>query len=121
MEGRRLKRIKRKNIIKNRIKVVILIVILSTIIYICYGVYKEDKIRLEEGKIDYREIQLENKVKELYKSKKIYIIPETYLNYKVSSKLEIPKINLSSNVLEDYNTEAMESCISKYWGPESKH
>ena len=39
-----------------------------------------------------------------------------YLGYKVSARLEIPKLNINSNVLEEYSTEGLEVCISKFWG-----
>lgn len=43
-------------------------------------------------------------------------VPNEYLGYKVSARLEIPKLNINSNVLEEYSTEGLEVCISKFWG-----
>lgn len=43
-------------------------------------------------------------------------VPNEYLGHKVSARLEIPKLNINSNVLEEYSTEGLEVCISKFWG-----
>ena len=60
-----------------------------------------------------------NYEKDIEKHKKSNLeepVPEKYLGYKVDAKLEIPKININSNVLKEYTKEGLEVCISKFWG-----
>lgn len=45
-------------------------------------------------------------------------IDEKYKGYKVAAKLVIPKIELNTYVLEEYNTDTMDICPTKYFGPE---
>ena len=102
---------------RRRIRVVILLLILVISSYMFFGIYKESKIKLKENdnnialeKITYEE---EIEPKEI-----IVQIPDTYLDYEVTAKLEIPKINLETYVLKEYKTEGLDVCASKYWGPE---
>lgn len=41
-----------------------------------------------------------------------------YKGYKVIAKLEIPKINLETYVLEQYSTAALNVSVTKFWGAE---
>lgn len=120
MGNRMIRRERKKNKFKNIIKWLILITIWIMIVYVIYGVYKESKIRfVKENEIDY-EVGVTNEIE----NNKVIIekvnvkVPKTYLKYKVSSRLEIPKIGLDSNVLEEYTKSGLEVCLSKYWGPE---
>lgn len=115
MRNRRLK--KRKNTIKIVFRMFILTAIVCIIVYICYGVYEENKIRLVDEATPRLEIQRTVETKESTPKEKVNI-SERYLGFPVIAKLIIPKINLETYVLRDYTTEGMEVCISKYWGPE---
>lgn len=108
---------KKKGKIKNFIKVIVLLIIFSTLIYISVGVYKENKIKLKEEAKDKIEINtdIDNEQKE--KVEKINI-PDTYLDYEVTAKLVIPKINLETYVLKEYTKERMDVCPVKFWGPD---
>lgn len=46
------------------------------------------------------------------------IIQSEYKGYKVSSLLEIPKIDLVTTVLDEYSKKGLDTCVSKYWGEE---
>ena len=131
-----------KSKIKSIIRAFIILFILSIIFYMIYGWYKESKIKIvknvktELTKIekqdstenimkiileDEGQSNVEDKINEANekKNKRKRLeepIPNEYLGYKVSSKLEIPKLNISSNVLEEYSKEGLEVCISKFWG-----
>lgn len=117
-------RAKRRQMKKNSklpsliIRSIILIVICYIIFYICYGVYKENQIRLVENEQNTKIIIERVSKTEEAKPKEKVNIPEKYQNFAVTAKLIIPKINLASYVLQDYTTEGMEVCLSKYWGPE---
>ena len=101
--------------IKSIIRAFIILFILSAIFYMIYGWYKESKIKIvtEENE------ENKNYEKDIEKHKKSNLeepVPEKYLGYKVDAKLEIPKININSNVLKEYTKEGLEVCISKFWG-----
>lgn len=106
-----------KNKIKNVTKCIIILVIFSTLIYVSVGVYKENKIKLKEETKD--KIQIDNDIdKEQKAAVEKVNIPDTYLDYEVTAKLIIPKIDLETYVLKDYTKERMDVCPTKFWGPE---
>lgn len=107
-------------------------------IYLINDIYKEDNIRLVENSVDTKSSV--NQLKAIYNvntvnasdnfnndeiiiSKKEIIdetfeeLPDKYLNFEVDSKLEIPKINLSTYVLKNYSEDAMNVCVTKLYGP----
>lgn len=110
------RRIRRKNKIRKIIRIIILLIIVYILFRISYGFYKENKIRLVEGRY---ESKLEKNVEKTTKTitKKEYI-PEDYLGFKVVARLIIPTIELETNILEEYTEEGMDICASKFWGPE---
>ena len=110
------RRIRRKNKIRKIIRIIILLIIVYILFRISYGFYKENKIRLVEGRY---ESKLEKNVEKTTKTitKKEYI-PEDYLGFKVAARLIIPTIELETNILEEYTEEGMDICASKFWGPE---
>ena len=122
MRARREKRQAKKNKIRNIMRIIITFLILGTIIYIVYGVYNESKIKfVQEEKNDIQEKYSRISTETIIiddKHKLERKVPETYLNYKVSARIEIPKLNIDSNVLEEYSKEGLEECVSTYWGPE---
>lgn len=106
----------RKNKIRKIIRIIILLIIVYILFRISYGFYKENKIRLVEGRY---ESKLEKNVEKTTKTitKKEYI-PEDYLGFKVAARLIIPTIELETNILEEYTEEGMDICASKFWGTE---
>ena len=110
----------KQNRIRKIIKQIIILVIFMILIYIFWGMNREDKIALVEKNeinIQAEEIVIEEN-QENVKREEVHI-EESYLGYNVSSKLIIPKINLETYVLEDYTIEGMNVCASKYWGPDA--
>ena len=106
----------RNNVI-NKIKYVIIIIIFCIAAYISYGVYKENKIRLVEENFQ-NNIEVEKTTKTTAIVKEKVNIEDTYLGFDVSAKLIIPKINLETYILKDYQEEGMKVCASKFWGPD---
>lgn len=45
-------------------------------------------------------------------------ILDEYKGYRVSAKLEIPKINLETYILKQYSTQALKISVTKFWGAE---
>lgn len=108
-----------KDKIKFILRLIILFILIFLTSYMVYGIYEENKVRTisKESKIE-EENQIQN-IKQENKTinKPIIPVPEKYLNYDVDARLEVPKINLSTNVLKKYSTEGLKVCASKYYGP----
>ena len=79
--------------------------------------YKENKIRLVEENFQ-NNIEVEKTTKTTAIVKEKVNIEDTYLGFDVSAKLIIPKINLETYILKDYQEEGMKVCASKFWGPD---
>lgn len=129
---------KEKNIkIKSIIRTFIVLFILSIIFYMIYGWYRESKIKVVKNiKTELTKVEKQDSTENILRGieneedreankenekmqKKNQLeepVPNEYLGYKVSARLEIPKLNINSNVLEEYSTEGLEVCISKFWG-----
>lgn len=111
------------------IRYIILLTIMIILSYMGYGMYREAKVgtRLAEentqneqvGNLEENKKNNENRINE--KNIKIPSIPvvQKYSGYQVDSRLEIPKIDLNTNVLTNYSTEGLEVCASKYYGPQA--
>ncbi len=111
-----------KNNIKSKLRIAILGIIFCIIIYSGYGFYKEKQIELvEEGnpQITVESISKEVQINPVIPVKiEQELVPQTYLDYDVIAKLEIPKIKLETNVLKNYTIDGMKVCSSKFFGPE---
>lgn len=112
------RRLKKRNKIKKIMRTIIAVMIFYILLYISYGFYKENKIRLVEGKNE-SNIEIEkNMEKNTNIASEESNVPATYLGFEVTAKLIIPNINLETNILKNYTEEAMDVCASKFWGPE---
>ena len=112
---------------KNKIIIVnlfLIFIVLTILVFVILDIYKENKI----GKSNY-DVQgvstnvnkkEENKINENKTNKeKKYIkedIPLEYKGYTVISKLEIPKIDLETYVLEKYLEETLNISVVKFYG-----
>lgn len=114
-----MKKVKMVDAFLKALEIIILGIILGMLSYVCYGVYKENSIPLVEDVNDIEETKnvFLNQGKDEDVDREKVLLPSKYLDFPVSARLEIPKINLYSYVLEEYNEEGMDKCISKYWGP----
>ena len=102
--------------IRNFLKLLIILLISIIIGKMSYGIYKEMKIsnapnNLLKNNANIEKMNNDNEVQ-------IEKIVATYKGYNVSAKLTIPKIDLETYVFEDYDEEAMWLCPTKYFGPE---
>ena len=103
-------------------KLLIVLIISILIGNMAYGMYQE--IHLKDGPSENSLLNTEktentiNLEKEEKEIKLIEKLPKQYKGYKVSAKLTIPKIALDTYVLEEYSTETMDLCPTKYFGPE---
>ena len=112
------RRLRKRNKIKRIIRTIIVVIIFYILAYISYGFYKENKIKLVEGKKE-NNIEIEKSMKNsINNTAEKANIPKTYLGFDVTAQLIIPKINLETNILKTYTEEGMDVCASKFWGPE---
>lgn len=114
----------RKKKKRNIIQYIIVYVILSISIWICIDEYKDRRIKQKEAKdskyiIEDLSIQNENVGENTSSIEKEYpkeeVIQE-YKGYEVSAKLEIPKIELETYILQTYSIQALKTCVTKFWG-----
>lgn len=118
MGKRRLRREKRKDKIKSKIRIAILGILFCIVFYLSIGIYKESKIKLvEENNQVVQKVVREITSVPVIRAQ-IEPLTKTYMDYEVIAKLEIPKINLETNVLKEYTAEGMKVCPSKFFGPE---
>ena len=101
------------------------IIIVSIILFIVIAVsieeYKEKKVEKNTSQYEVKSLssiytkEKEEKI-ETQEYPKEEII-ENYQGYKVSAKLEIPKIKLETYVLEEISNESLNVSVTKFWGP----
>lgn len=103
--------------IKKFFELLIIFIISAIIVSMGYGIYKEAKLSKEpktEGIVNTAnsEQKESNDI-----NVKAQLISTEYKGYKVSAKIQIPKIDLETYVFEEYDEEAMWICPTKYFGP----
>lgn len=114
---------------KKILKFSIIIAILAIIIGTVWGIYRETKIKKGEGKQELLNIveterqntnidQQENNTKRQQQNLQ-NVLPQTYKGYKVVANLKIEKLKIDTCVLEEYTKAAMETCVTKFYGPEA--
>lgn len=106
-----------KKVIRWLIVTLILLIVLFTV----RGIIRENQIKqgeepknLQEDK-GQDEITQQNNEKIKDKSK---IVATQYKGYKVAANLKIDKLKINTCVLEDYTKNAMEICVTKFFGPD---
>lgn len=114
---------------KNRkiYSIIIIFIILFIIIVVSVDEYKEKNIEKNKKQYDVKnlssnynkEIEGALKVEEIKENQKYpkEEVIEDYKGYKVSAKLEIPKIKLETYVLEEFSNDSLNVSVTKFWGP----
>ena len=112
---KRREREKRKTV--KIIRTIVLVFIIYIIFNLSYSLYNENKIKtsLENQEKSY-EIQKVIKIETAPIPEK-EVIDNTYMDYEVSAKLEIPKIHLETFILKNYSKNAMDISPTKFAGP----
>ena len=100
---------------------IILLVIAGILFYMTYGIYKEGKIRTVQSEDDNLQTLMKQESMGDTETSKIEVplipVSTKYLGYKVDCRLEIPEIDLKTNVLQNYTKAGLKVCASKYYGP----
>lgn len=114
---------------KNRkiYSIIIIFIILFIIIVVSVDEYKEKNIEKNKKQYDVKnlssnynkEIEGALKVEEIKENQEYpkEEVIEDYKGYKVSAKLEIPKIKLETYVLEEFSNDSLNVSVTKFWGP----
>lgn len=111
------------------LKWIILAVTFFILLYTINAIYQESKIR--KGAINQNllnNIQVENQNSNQNTDnneqnnnntqKKRKLVEEEYNGYTVVANLKIEKLNIDTCVLEDYSDNAMNICVTKFFGPD---
>lgn len=92
---------------KKFIKIFIITIMITLILTLCFETNKEEK--LQENYIDLinitNQVQTENVIES-----------QENLNPRVIAKIEIPKINLNTDILNSSDEESLAEGICKFWG-----
>ena len=109
---------KKKNKVKVFFNIILLFIFILLLTNTVLGIYKENKIKtiIDNSNISNKNETIQNEKEENVQEQK-EIVDEFYKGYRVIAKLEIPKINLVTNVLAEYSKEALDVCVTKFWGP----
>ena len=117
--------------LKNFIKLLIILIISMLIGNMAYGMYREAKIGDGPNQNSSEELIETDKLEDIDTNQNIINnnwventnqeknIEKEYKGYVVSAKLEIPEINLETYVLDSDEEEAMWLCPTKYFGPDA--
>ena len=104
----------RKKVFKILIIIFFVFLILNTI----KEVYEEKNIKIknygEEKVIRKIEIGEQNNIKG---NVNLNLVDEKYKGYETVAKLKIPKLNIDTCVLSNFSKDALEVCVTKFWGP----
>lgn len=118
MRGKRIKR-------RNRAKKVFINTILfgsTLVIMTCIITEKLGENQIKENNYLAEKLSLEgeiyNDIREEIPEYPKEEIDLTFKGYPVCAKLEIPKISLITDILEEYSKKALSVCVTKFWGVE---
>ena len=107
---------------KNKIIIVnlfLIFIVLIILVFVILDIYKENKIGKSNYDVQGVSINVNNKEENKINEEKKYIkedVPLEYKGYTVISKLEIPKIDLETYVLEKYLEETLNISVVKFYG-----
>lgn len=103
---------------KKALKWGILLLLFLILFFTIKGILTEAKIKKGE---EVQNIEQENSEKEQREEKnanQLQLVATQYKGYKVAAKLKIDKLKIDTCVLEDYAKNAMEVCVTKFFGPD---
>ena len=98
------------------IDIIIIFIILCGTIWIVKETQNEIVIQEEKNEIIQENLEKSDNVKTQQKQYPNAEVIKNYKGYKVTAKLEIPKIDLETYILEEYSTNALNVSVTKFWG-----
>ena len=108
------------------LRLIILVAVFFILLYTINGIYQESKIK--KGDVNQNLINnissntqneiTEDNVEDVEKNRtKQKLVVEEYKGYTVAANLKIEKLNIDTCVLQDYTNNAMNICVTKFFGP----
>ncbi len=95
----------------------ILMILFLILFFTLRGVSEESQIKTGEEPQNIQEETQVEKGKEEEVQNKTKVVATRYKGHKVAANLQIEKLKIDTCVLEDYTKNAMEVCVTKFFGP----
>ena len=105
---------------KKILRWMILIILFLILIFTLNGIYQESQIEKGESIQNSQNDEVKEEKKKKKNKQDIGTkvkVAEQYKGYKVAANLKIEKLKIDTCVLEDYTKNAMETCVTKFFGP----
>ena len=105
---------------KKILRWMILIILFLILIFTLNGIYQESQIEKGESIQNSQNDEVKEETNQEKNKQDIGTkvkVAEQYKGYKVAAKLKIDKLKIDTCVLEDYTKNAMETCVTKFFGP----
>lgn len=94
----------------------ILIILFLILLFMLKGISEEAQIKTgEEPQNMQEETSIAEEKEEVQNKNKV--VATQYKGYEVAANLQIEKLKIDTCVLEDYTKNAMEVCVTKFFGP----
>lgn len=102
---------------KRALKWVILLLLFLILFFTTRGIFQESQIRKGQENSNMQEENQQEEEKKEQPKNKLKLVATQYKGYKVAANLKIDKLKIDTCVLEDYTKNAMEVCVTKFFGP----
>ena len=105
---------------KKILRWMILIILFLILIFTLNGIYQESQIEKGESIQNLQSDEAKEETNQEKNKQDIGTkvkVAEQYKGYKVAANLKIEKLKIDTCVLEDYTKNAMETCVTKFFGP----
>ncbi len=105
---------------KKILRWMILIILFLILIFTLNGIYQESQIEKGESIQNSQNDEVKEETNQEKNKQDIGTkvkVAEQYKGYKVAANLKIEKLKIDTCVLEDYTKNAMETCVTKFFGP----
>lgn len=118
---------KNRPVLKTVINIIIVITILGFMIFLIIEEHNDKKVKNKQKISSYttQNISITENVN-ILKNQLVegevhqkQIIQKQYKGYDVSAKLEIPAIDLQTYILQKYSIQALNVCVTKFWGADA--
>ncbi len=105
---------------KKILRWMILIILFLILIFTLNGIYQESQIEKGESIQNSQNDEVKEETNQEKNKQDIGTkvkVAEQYKGYKVAANLKIEKMKIDTCVFEDYTKNAMETCVTKFFGP----
>ncbi len=108
---------------KKALRWTLLLLIVGILIWTFAGIYTEKQIKKGKSNTEIQKIMQEADQSQAEKNnieegRNLNLVPKKYKGYAVAANLKIKKLNIDTCVLSDHSETAMDTCITKFYGPD---